>query len=850
MNDRPPPEGAGAGPGGRWRWMPGRPGPVCRALVPCLVRQRRVVLGLATLVFILGAYFSVRLYSNLRSGFEELLPDTAPSVKAARTVAKKLHNVTHLSVVFEGSDGDALDRLADDVAKKLDRLPGHLVERVEYRTDEQEAFFRRFGSFYLSTEDLDAIQRRLDRRIAWEKQKANPLNDILGEDELGPPPPLDFSDIEKKYGAVTGALEQFRRGYFQTPDGKLLVMLVRAPESATGLGANRRVLDAVKAEIDALQPKRYDPTIRVGYDGEVATLVEEQAALESDLISSTVVVLVLVLAVLYAYFRRWTAILSILGALAVGCAATFGLSWFLVGYLNANTAFLGSIVVGNGINVSIIVVARFLEERRRGLGLEEALQLAWSGTLAATFVASFGAGIAYLSLAVTDFRGFSQFGVIGGLGMALCWVAAYLTLPSLLAVLDSRSKRALEPRHHSIIGALVCRLDTRHGRAVRAATLGLVGLALLGVATYRGEILEYDLDQLRAARSAREGAQYWGGKVDQVFKAYLTPIVIRAETPAELAKVVVELDRARAALGAKDPIREVRTLDTVVPLGQEKKIPRLRRLRESLTDSRLQRLDPETRRKALLFRPPVDLHPVTLDDVPLTFRLPLVERDGTVGRIALSFPKTVGWLDARETQQIVDLVRGAIARSGARAQAVGQQLLFSDIAAAIVRDGPMATAIAFSAVVLLVVVGLRRLRPALLVLGSLVLGVVWLVGIAAWARVRLNFLNFVVFPITFGIGVDYAVNIVQRWRVEGPDSLQRVLRETGGAVALCSLTTIIGYASLLVADNRALRGFGLLASLGEVACFAAALIALPAWLLRPEAARAAAGEAEVRGSRT
>jgi predicted exporter len=313
---------------------------------------------------------------------------------------------------------------------------------------------------------------------------------------------------------------------------------------------------------------------------------------------------------------------------------------------------------------------------------------------------------------------------------------------------------------------------------------------------------------------------------------------------------VVELDQARAALGAKDPIREVRTLDTVVPLGQAEKIPRLRRLRESLTDSRLQRLDPETRRKALLFRPPLDLQPVTLDDVPLTFRLPLVERDGTVGRIALSFPKRVGWLDARETRQIVDLVRGAIAHSGARAQAVGQQLLFSDIAAAIVRDGPMATAIAFSAVVLLVVVGMRRLRPALLVLGSLVLGVVWLAGIAAWARVRLNFLNFVVFPITFGIGVDYAVNIVQRWRVEGPDSLERVLRETGGAVALCSLTTIIGYASLLVADNRALRGFGLLASLGEVACFAAALIALPAWLLRPEPARAAAGEAEVRDSRT
>lgn len=815
-------------------WEAGKPGPCCRTLVPWLVRHRWLVLALALLAFLAGSYFTVRLYSNLRSGFEELLPDNAPSVKVARTVAKKLHNVTHLSVVFEGRDGDALERLADDLARRLRALPSDIVDRVEYRTDEQEAFFRRFGGLYLSAGDLDEIQQRLDRRIAWEKQSQNPFLGLLGDEErdLGPAPELDFTDIEKKYGAVSGALSQFRNGYFQTPDGKLLVLLVRAPESATGLAANQRVLDAVKKEVEALHPRTYDPAVKVGYDGEVGTLVEEQAALESDLLSSTVVVLVLVLVVLYGYFQRWTAMLSILGALAVGCSVAFGLSWFLVGYLNANTAFLGSIVLGNGINVSIIFVSRFLEERRKR-PLEEAMQVTWAGTLAATFVASFAAGLAYLSLAVTDFRGFSQFGLIGGLGMAVCWISAYLVLPALLTVLDMRSKKSNLPLRHSLIGKLVSRFDARHARLVRVVSLTLTAVALLGVANYRGDIIEYNLDQLRAAKSAREGAQFWGGKVDQVFKAYLTPIMIRADSPAELQKVVAELDRERARRGAADPIREVRTLETAVPPDQAQKLPRLRRLQATLTDARLDHLDPETRRKALLFRPPRDLRPVTLDDLPPTFRLPLVERDGTTGHIGLAFPKKVGWMSARETQEIVDLIRGAIDRAGGHAQAVGQPLLFADIATAIVRDGPIATALALAAVVVLVFAAMRSLRPALLVLGGLLMGVVWLVGMACWARVKLNFLNFVVFPITFGIGVDYAVNIVQRWRLDGPDSLPEVLRETGGAVALCSLTTIIGYASLLVADNRALRGFGMLASVGELACISAALLALPAWLLRP-----------------
>ena len=77
-----------------------------------------------------------------------------------------------------------------------------------------------------------------------------------------------------------------------------------------------------------------------------------------------------------------------------------------------------------------------------------------------------------------------------------------------------------------------------------------------------------------------------------------------------------------------------------------------------------------------------------------------------------------------------------------------------------------------------------------------------------------------------------------RLRVEGTARLADIVADTGSAVALCSLTTIIGYSSLLVARNRALQSFGLLADLGEITCLIAALVALPAvvrllWRPRP-----------------
>ena len=63
------------------------------------------------------------------------------------------------------------------------------------------------------------------------------------------------------------------------------------------------------------------------------------------------------------------------------------------------------------------------------------------------------------------------------------------------------------------------------------------------------------------------------------------------------------------------------------------------------------------------------------------------------------------------------------------------------------------------------------------------------------------------------------------------DFTQPALRSTGGAVGLCSMTTIIGYSSLLLAQNRGLYLFGVVAVLGEVTCLVTALTLLPAGLL-------------------
>jgi hypothetical protein len=164
----------------------------------------------------------------------------------------------------------------------------------------------------------------------------------------------------------------------------------------------------------------------------------------------------------------------------------------------------------------------------------------------------------------------------------------------------------------------------------------------------------------------------------------------------------------------------------------------------------------------------------------------------------------------------------------------------------ILRDGPRATIASLGLVLLLMLIVMRPFRAASLAMVSLLLGVLWMVGAAGFAEVKITFVNFIALPITFGIGVEYALNVVVRDR-ENRDMV-RAVATTGGAVFLCSWTTIVGYGSLLAARNRALQGFGAMAILGEVACLVTAIVAMPAavlWWRRVRARPAAAVQPSV-----
>ena len=486
-------------------------------------------------------------------------------------------------------------------------------------------------------------------------------------------------------------------------------------------------------------------------------------------------------------------------------------------------------MVGNGINSGVILLARFCEERRKGVALETAIAIALRTTWRPTLAAALAAAAAYGSLIFTDFRGFNQFGWIGALGMVVCWLYAMLLIPPLCSLLGGAMQRA---------GAASTGAGTRfslsvlgRARSLLAAMLALAVVSAIGIARRHGDFFEYDFSKLRRSDSWASGERYWGKRMDQTLQRYLTPTLILADDPAQAREVETRVLQLKREGRAGDLIASVRTLRDLLPEHRSRSLEQAARLKALLTPRLLATLSPEERRYVDSALSEASLLPLRQDRIPMTLLAGLRERDGCSDRSVLVFPKLdAGTWDARRIDQYAADLRKAASVGRAPVSVAGPLLLSSDIVSAIETDGPRATLIA--ALALLVVCGLsfRSLGLSLAALFSICAGVVLTLGVLAWSGERLNFSNFVVLPITFGIAADYSINMLKRFQADGRDDLGAALTATGGAVTLCSITTIIGYGSLLAAQNRALFSFGLFAVAGEIACLVTAILALPAGL--------------------
>ena len=787
---------------------------------------------------------------GFKSDFAELLPDNKDSVIEMRRVSKHLAGASTLSVVAQINDGShrkAVREFIDVLVPKLQALGPKWVGAIDYGTQDTQKFFESHALQYADIGKLTKLHDQIVERYDWEVAKAD--GSLIDEDKEDEPPPITADSVERQLKGEedkpkeSGSSKTDRGGYYEAEDGTYSAILIRTPVS--GRNAVNELMQRVKATVAEVHPERFDPTLKIGYSGDVITSQEEYDEIIQDLGRVGALGVLGVLLSVLAFFLRVRTVLTMGGTLLVGLAWTFGLTHFTIGYLNSSTGFLVSIIAGNGINYGIMYMARYIEARRdEGLSAEYAVFAAHRDSWLPTLASSATAAIAYGSLMVTNFRGFKHFGVIGGYGMALCWLTTYVFMPAILVASERvwpayRAQRAGEKPtkargYYGILFAKIA-LGAPRTTAIIGALFGLASV-VLAVRYFAGEPMEYDMHNIRTDSGSRKSdARALSHKVDKIVgRMGQDGMAVLTDRLDQVPLLTAELEkRLREAPANKKPFEKVVSIYSLLPNDQTAKIPLIEEMRDRIVRARAHHfVNDEDWKKINSYLPEGKVVPLTIADLPEQVARPFTERDGTRGRIVYIAPKSGEsvW-DAKYLMRWADSFRYVKLPTGEVIKGSGRAVIFADMISAVVEDAPKAIALSAIGTILVIVVAFRGSLLSFGVFLPWLIGISSLLGFLFLKDIRLNFLNFVAIPITIGIGAEYAHNVMQRFRVEGSHRLRHVIIETGGAVTLCSMTTTIGYIALSMSINQGIRSFGISAAVGELTCLCAAVLWLPALLV-------------------
>src|SRR5262249_19110493 len=154
------------------------------------------------------------------------------------------------------------------------------------------------------------------------------------------------------------------------------------------------------------------PGVNVGITGEPVLEYDEMRQSQADSTVATVVALTLsALIFIFAYRETGRPLKAVL-CLIIGLGYTLGYATLVVGHLNILTVTFLPILIGMAIDFGVHLITRYEEELRRGASERLALDKAMVYTGMGIFTGCFTTAGAFFAMALTDFKGIQEMGII------------------------------------------------------------------------------------------------------------------------------------------------------------------------------------------------------------------------------------------------------------------------------------------------------------------------------------------------------------------------------------------------------------------------------------------------------
>ena len=668
------------------------------------------------------------------------------------------------------------------------------------------------------------------------------------------------------------------KGYLVSKNEKLLFILAVPNEDETSFTGYK---DSVYSARELIAEVKKDfPSISVGLTGEDVISTDEMITTQKDVELASKIALGGVALLFIIAFKGIVKPLLAVFSLLIALAWSLGFTSLTVGHLNILSVVFTTILIGLGIDFGIHILERYKEERKEGDDISTALQKTLQGTGQGNFSGAITTAMAFGAMVLTDFIGIVELGWIAGWGILFCMIAMVLLLPALVTLEEKWRKPVYTKSVEKPITASISWLDRffSHYKLIITACCLLVLVSSLALRT-----AHFDYNLLNLQTKGTEAVKYEMRILENAGRS--------AWSAAMLADTLEEVRQKETQLKTLPTIENVESIAAMVPKHQEENLQyvrenlspllselyveeedesfslkaltkTLKRIRfklqgregkedkvtqaareidkffkevesveEDLAEAQLQEFSEElfVDYRGLMADLKKNAEPklVEISEIPKSLRDRYISKQGKY--LITIFPSVDIWNLDERNRYLKDLRSVDANVTGSAVHMFNSTRLMTE---GYINGGIYA----MTAIIIYVFIVFRNPRTVFFILLPVIAGSIWTVGIMELTGLKLNMANLVILPLILGIGVVNGIHITHRYREEKDKNSVVLGKSTGQAVILSSLTTMIGFGSMMVADHYGVFSLGLVLTLGVFCCLVASITFLPA-LLKLSAAK-------------
>ncbi|RME74067.1 MAG: hypothetical protein D6785_16265, partial [Planctomycetota bacterium] len=580
---------------------------------------------------------------------------------------------------------------------------------------------------------------------------------------------------------------------------------------------------------------------------------------------------------------------------------TFGAAVFLFGYLNIISTVFAVVLVGLGIDFGIHFIERFGEFFcfQSTLSPNEATKEALLRSGLAITTSALTTAAAFFISAFSGFQGSFQLGILAGLGILICLAFMMILLPAIILKVEHLypfTKQDIEECSHSYIMEWI---DRATNQKILILSLSLI-LGIYGI--YGFFEVPFDSNLLNLQKETSEAVKLEKELMEEHNLSFRFALILKEKwTLPELEKLVkriktlstVHPNRIESILTLIPPWRikrrkEIKDLaqeilpsqkdSASLPLRQEdlaqslesfaeicdelaskslqsqKKewasfFEALATLSEDLVDLLQKPLPKNKWQRVLKYQnqilDQVKILQKLLSPPPLDLKtLPAELKDYFIAPSGMTAIYIYPKVNVRKPENLEAFVKELRSISPS---VTGPTVQTFEVTIQMKEGYKKAGILALLAVYMILLWEFKSFKIAFLAILPLILGALIMVGAMTFWQIPFNPANLMALPLLFGVGVDNTIHILHRYFSEGEKNISKILRFTGKAILVTSLTTGIGFGCLalgpvlnsigsllgwdhIVAGHRGLSSLGIVMTLGVLSCLYTSLFFLPALL--------------------